>query len=136
MGLMRTRVGLILLGLLVAGSAAPRAQSSAGSPPPITAADIAQLDTTADTIASRVEVIKGTDPSRAVDLNRSLADLRDDVTYLRVKLRRDGAVTAAEFAEVRDRLEALGVRVGAPGPQPPPGGRAPSRVVTVPVGTQ
>jgi hypothetical protein len=83
-----------------------------------------------------------------------LDDLRDEVIYLKVKLRKDRSVTRAEYADVRDRIEDLrssarGVTrdsavpsappAAAPAPAPAP---APARTQTtaspneVPAGTE
>lgn len=76
----------------------------------VTAADIARLEATADEISGRQEELTKTDATLAGDVARTLTDLRDEVTYLRVKMRREGSVTREEYAALRDRLETLRVR--------------------------
>ena len=49
----------------------------------------------------------GTDPRGACRLQEELDELRDEVTYLKVKLRKEGRVNRAEYAEVRDRIQNL-----------------------------
>lgn len=110
---------------------------------PVTTADIARLESAAGEIDRQVTTLKRTDPTLAAEVGRALADLRDEVTFLRVKLRREGAVTRSEYSDVRDRLEtlrvkALGEKVYAqpvlpdsPGPM-----AGPQRALTVPVGTE
>ncbi len=104
---MRTlRHGIAALVLVcIAGAAAAAFQAQ------VTAADIDRLGATASEIEQQVKAVEGTDPTLAADATKSLADLRDEVTYLRVRLRRDGAVPRADYGDVRDRLETLRVRV-------------------------
>jgi hypothetical protein len=102
---------------------------------PVTESDLARLEATAAEIATRVTALEKTDATLAADVRRALAPLRDDVTYLKVKLRREGTVTRAEYGELRDKLETLRLRaqgtVSAQPAQPDPVGR----VYVVPVGT-
>jgi hypothetical protein len=77
---------------------------------PVGAADLSRLETTAAEIRSQVTTLKQTDATLSADVDRSLTDLTDEIAYLRVKLRREGAVTREEYASVRDRLETLLVR--------------------------
>jgi len=104
----------------------------------VTAADITRLESTADEIAGRLDALRATDATLATDVSRTLTDLRDEVTYLRVKMRREGAITRDEYASVRDRLETLRVRaegekVSAQPVLGPP--EAPS-LTSIPVGTE
>jgi len=131
---MRTlRYGLgVFLTLLIVASAAAQVA--------VTVADLDRLDRTAGDIEKQIRTIESTDPTLASSTGKSLADLRDEVTYLRVKLRRENAVTRAEYAEVRDRLETLRVRVQGPVPVTTPvvatetaGGE---RMYTLNVGTE
>lgn len=77
----------------------------------VTAADIDRLDAAASEIDRQVKGIERTDATLASEAGKSLKDLRDEVAYLRVKLRRDGAVSRTEYTDVRDRLETLRKRV-------------------------
>jgi hypothetical protein len=102
----------------------------------VTSADIANLETTAADLDKRIETLTKSDPALAGATAKTLADLRDDITYLRVKFRRDGSVTKTEYADVHDRLETLrarieGTRVTAQPVLPPAG-----PIVTVPVATE
>src|SRR4029453_18047565 len=47
------------------------------------------------------------DASRASQLQAQLDDLRDEVIYLKVKLRKEGTLQRSEYANVRDRLDDL-----------------------------
>lgn len=105
-----------------------------------TESDVNRLDVTATEIARLATTLKTNDPTRGADIEKQLASLREEIVYLRVKLRRDG-VTRAEYADVRDRLETLRVRAagdkvtGQPIVQDDPM-VAGTRVWTVPVGTE
>ena len=69
--------------------------------------------------------------------SRTLADINDDITYLKVKLRREGAVPREDYTSVRDRLETLRIRRDGPTRHRAAiAGRTVDRIVTVPVGTQ
>ena len=110
-----------------------------GTQPAVTLADITRLESTASDIERQATVLRRTDATLAVEVMRSLSDLRDDVTYLRVKLRRDGSVTRTEYNDVRDRLETL--RVKATGEKVTtqlvlPAGAGVGRAFTLPVGTE
>jgi len=56
---------------------------------------------------SDVQQLKGRDASRASQLQAQLDDLRDEVIYLKVKLRKEGSLQRSEYAGVRDRLDDL-----------------------------
>src|SRR5262249_53458024 len=67
------------------------------------------------------------DQPTADRLQPQLDDLRDDVIYLRVKLRREGAVSRADYNDVRSKIEGLraeargeATRAAKPAPPPPP----------------
>lgn len=74
---------------------------------PVTTADLTKLDATADDIAKRVDAFRATDPTLAGEIVKRLGDLRDDITYLKVKLRRGEPVSRDEYTALRDKLETL-----------------------------
>jgi len=104
---------------------------------PVSASDLAQLDASVTDVEALVAKLKVGDPTLGADLQRTLSDLKDEVAYLKVKLRREGKVTREEYTAVRDRLETLRIKAQGPkvGAQPVMEDR-PGRVITVPVGTQ
>lgn len=122
----------LLLGMALAVATSAFAQAA------VTAADITRLESTADEIAGRLDALRQGDATLAAEVFSSLADLRDEVTYLRVKMRREGSVTRDEYAAVRDRLETL--RVRAEGDkvtaQPVLGDPEPQSLTSIPVGTE
>jgi len=113
------------------------AGAPAAAQTPVSAPDLAQLEASVTEVEGLVAKLKAGDPTLATDLQRTLSDVKDEVAYLKVKLRREGKVTREEYNAVRDRLETL--RIKAQGPkvaaQPVMEDR-PGRIVTVPVGTQ
>ncbi|MEO7191200.1 MAG: hypothetical protein ABI051_09105 [Vicinamibacterales bacterium] len=104
----------------------------------VTAADITRLETTAADVSRQIAALKGTDPTLAGDLDRTLASLNDDITYLRVKLRREGSVSREDYLGVRDRLETLRTRAQGPNEKvsaQPVNGDGQTIGGTLPVGT-
>jgi len=104
----------------------------------VTAADLQQLDATADTIALRLPALQRSDRTLAAQVEKSLADLRDEITYLKVKLKKDNAVARPEYIDVRDRLETLRIKSQAQAAtvQAQPALDEPmEKIWTVPVGT-
>lgn len=121
--------------LLVMALSAPSALLAQA---PVTTADISRLDATAAEIQQQVESLRASDPTLATDVAASLTDLRDEVTYLRVKMRREGTVTRDEYASLRDRLETLRVRADGQkvAAQPLLGDPEPVSTTSLPVGTE
>jgi hypothetical protein len=76
----------------------------------VTSADIARLETSAGEVDDLARKLRSTDATLADDVMKTLGDLKDEITYLRVKMRREGSVTRAEYSSVRDKLEGLRVR--------------------------
>ena len=74
---------------------------------PVTSADLTKLETTADDIAKKADGLKTSDPTLSAGIAKKLADLRDDITYLKVKMRRGETVSRDEYALLRDKLETL-----------------------------
>jgi hypothetical protein len=117
---------------------------SAWAQAPVTATDLSRLDAAAGEVDRQIRALERTDATLASASSRTMTELRDEIAYLRVKLRRDGSVTRAEYSDVRDRIETLRVKT-----QPSTGsgmapGSAPARAVedvrermfTIPVGTE
>ncbi len=139
---MRTLRKIAIALVMLAGMAAA---APAWAQAPVTAADLDKLGTVVDNIAARVAVLKGTDAALAASVDQSLTTAREDLTYLKVKLRREGVVSRSDYQDLRDRLEALSLKaskdpagkVYAPqaSPEPElPAAMVPGRVV--PVGTE
>ncbi len=108
----RFRGALVVLVLL--GPALASAPTRATAQTVTTAADIQRLEDSANALDAAIGRLQEQDTRLASALAGSLASLRDDITYLKVKLRKEGSVTRVEFLAVQDRLEALERRAAAP----------------------
>ena len=71
----------------------------------ISATDIQRLQDQVYQAGSDVSRLRPTDSSLAARLETELDDLRDEVTYLKVKFRKEGTVNRAEYSDLRDRLQ-------------------------------
>jgi len=96
-----------LTALLVAGlaTAATAQQSST-----VTQADIQRLQDNVYQAGTDVTQLRSRDTLRASDLQMELDELREEVIYLKVKLRKERSLARAEYADVRDRIENLRTR--------------------------
>jgi TolA-binding protein len=132
-GMKTLRIVAVALVAMLAGVGTAWAQA------PATEADVNRLESSASEVAKLAVALKSTDPTRAADVEKQLATLREEIVYLRVKLRRDG-VTRAEYSEVRDRLETLRVRAAGDKvtaqPMVEDDPVTPGRIWTVAVGTE
>ncbi len=72
----------------------------------LTAADIQRLQDNVFDAAADVSRLRQRDARLSESLERELDDLRDEVIYLKVKLRKTGA-TRAEYSDLRDRIDQL-----------------------------
>jgi hypothetical protein len=100
---MRTFRNLVTLIVVFGLGAATLAQA-------VTEADLARLDATAAEIGQRVANLRASDSTLAAEVEKSLALLKEDVIYLRVRLRRERSVPRADFKDIEDRLETLRVK--------------------------
>ena len=73
----------------------------------ITSSDIQRLQDEAYQASSDLSRLRSTSPDLASRLQSQLDDLRDEVTYLKVKLRKEGTVQRSEYTDVRNRLQDL-----------------------------
>ena len=104
---------------------------------PVTAADLDRLRTSVADIERQAETLKASDAALSAEVMRELGDLAEEVTYLRVKLRRDGSVTRDEYASLRDKIDLLRIRsLGQKVTAGQPVADDPTDGVTVPVGTE
>ncbi len=77
----------------------------------MTTSDITRLQQNVDQIEADLLKLGQRDRAGARALETELADLEDEVAYLKVKLRREGRVPRADYMDVRDRIEDLRNRV-------------------------
>src|SRR5216117_2839500 len=103
------RIQRVALAAIVATAlAAPlAAQQQQQNYSQVTQADIQRLQDSVFQAGSDVQQLKGRDAARASQLQTQLDDLRDEVIYLKVKLRKEGSLQQTEYASVRDRLDDL-----------------------------
>jgi hypothetical protein len=116
----------------------------------VTQSDIRRLQDNVYLADRDVSQLRSRDASRADRLLTELDDLRDEVVYLKVKLRKEGTLARSEYADLRDRIEDLRSRARgettaaapAPAPAPRPSAPAPARpkvaegTVEIPVGVE
>jgi hypothetical protein len=94
--------------LLVTSLAAPVAAQQNSS---VTQSDIQRLQDNVYQAGNDLSQLRGRDSTRASQLQAELDDLRDEVIYLKVRLRKDPQGFARyEYTDVRDRIEDLRTR--------------------------
>ncbi|HET7619875.1 MAG TPA: hypothetical protein VFK20_15315 [Vicinamibacterales bacterium] len=71
----------------------------------VTSADIQRLQDQVYDASADIARLRDANASQATQLQQQLDDLRDEVTYLKVKLRKEGSVPYAEYTDVRDRIQ-------------------------------
>ena len=76
----------------------------------VTQVEIQRLQDNIFQASTDVSQLRSRDASRATQLQTELDDLRDEVIYLKVKLRKDRTLGRTEYADVRDRIEDLRTR--------------------------
>ena len=105
----------LLLGVLIAGLAAPVAAQQSST---VTQADIQRLQDNVYLADRDVSQARSRDAARATQLQTELDDLRDEVVYLKVKLRKERTLARSEYADVRDRIDDLRSRARGESPAP------------------
>jgi hypothetical protein len=94
----RVTVGVLFV---AAWTATAAAQAS------VTQSDIQRLQDNIYLAERDLSQLRGRDSARATQLTGQLDDLRDEVIYLKVKLRKERTLARPEYADVRDRIEDL-----------------------------
>ena len=109
---------VLVLCLGVSGAAA--AQSN------VTSADIQRLQDNIYDTSRDIAQARSRDQTLASQLQSELDDARDEVIYLKVKLRRNEPIARSEYSEVRDRIENIRSRArgDSTGGYTPPAGSA------------
>ena len=87
------------------------AQAGPAAAQDMTTGDVTRLEQTVDDINADLVKLRQRDRTGARSLQAELADLDEEVTYLKVKLRKERTVSRADYMDVRDRLENLRARV-------------------------
>jgi uncharacterized protein YceH (UPF0502 family) len=101
------RIQQLAMAALVTAALAAPAAAQQQSYSPVSPTDIQRLQDTVSQAAVDVQQLRSRDAARATQLQSQLDDLRDEVIYLKVKLRKDGTLARTEYATVRDRLDDL-----------------------------
>jgi hypothetical protein len=126
---------------ILAAAAVSASVVSLGAQGQLTAADIQRLQDAVYDAGADVSRLRERDPKRAESLQRELDELRDEVIYLKVKLRKESSVPRAEYSGVRDRIDRLrsdarGEPAHAMGSTRPPSSDVRLSATEVPVGTE
>ena len=88
----------ITAALLTVASVASAQQS-------VSSSDIQRLQDQVYQAGSEVNRLRSTDATLASRLEGELDDLRDEVVYLKVKMRKEGNVNRSEYADLRDKVQ-------------------------------
>ena len=108
-------VGIAAVLLLACGVGPVGAQGT------VSAADVQRLQDNVTEIAGSISTLRARDARLADSLQPRLDDLRDEVTYLKVKLRKEQTVSRSEYVDLLDRLDRLRAdtrgRPAAPAPE-------------------
>src|SRR5688500_2246981 len=95
-----TRILRVALAVLLTAGFASPAWAQA-----VTQADIQRLQDNTYLAERDITTLRSRDAGRATQLQTELDDLKDEVIYLKVKLRKERSLTRTEFGDVRDRIE-------------------------------
>jgi hypothetical protein len=118
------RLTIILVALLCLAAVDASAQTRQAAQS-VTQADIQRLQDSLYDVERSVAKLRDRDPDLARTLQGRLGDIRDEVTYLRLKFQKEGRVSSAEVADARDRLERVRSQaVGGTDPEARPRGTA------------
>jgi TolA-binding protein len=102
----------------------------------VTQADVQRLQDNVYLADRDISQLRSRDTTGANQLVTELDDLRDEVVYLKVKLRKEQTLSRSEYADVRDRIEDLRSRargdVASVPPAPSPSPSATSAATAAP----
>jgi len=103
------RPATVVLALAVASPAVAQSggYGSSQSGATVTSADIQRLQDQVYDTGNEVSRLRSRDQSLADRLSSQLDDLRDEVVYLKVKMRKEGSVTRSDYNDVRSRVESV-----------------------------
>src|SRR5512134_3464497 len=118
-----------LLGVILAGLAVPVGAQQSTT---VTQADIQRLQDNVYLADRDVSQARSRDAARATQLQSELDDLRDEVVYLKVKLRKERTLARSEYADVRDRIDDLRSRARGDSTSPAPASSSSTAVSPAP----
>src|SRR6185436_2041378 len=103
------RPATVVLALAIASPAVAQSggYGSSQSGASVTSADIQRLQDQVYDTGNEVSRLRSRDQSLADRLSSQLDDLRDEVVYLKVKMRKEGSVTRSDYNDVRSRVESV-----------------------------
>jgi hypothetical protein len=116
---------LVLALALAFGSATPAAAAQASTS--VTNSDIQRLQDSISDASRDISQARSRDAALASQLQAELDDVRDEATYLRVKLRRNEPIARVEYADLRDKIDNIRSRArgeSSGGYTPPAGSRS------------
>lgn len=108
----------------------------------MTTADVQRMEQTVDQLSADLAKVRSGDRAAARAWQGELNELDEEVTYLKVKLRKERTVSRAAYMDVRDRLEDLRGRINGNDAYTGAYGRGSGSVAnastpgTIPVGTE
>ena len=76
----------------------------------VNAGDIQRLQDQAYQAGSEISRLRSSDSNLASRLESELDDVRDEIVYLKVKMRKDGTINRSEYSDLRDRLQDIRAR--------------------------
>jgi len=77
---------------------------------PVTSADIERLESRVESTARSIGQLEGRDSTVVSQLRHELDNARDEVTYMKVKLRKKESIARQEYWLLRDRIEDIDAR--------------------------
>ncbi len=77
----------------------------------VTNSDIQRLQDAVYDVSGDISRLRSRDPRQADRMQGQLDDLRDEVVYLKVKLRKEGHVERTEYWDLRDRIDNVRAQV-------------------------
>ena len=104
------RPATVVLALAMASPALAQSGGGYGSSTSgasVTSADIQRLQDQVYDAGNEVSRLRSRDQSLADRLSSQLDDLRDEVVYLKVKMRKEGSVARSDYNDVRSRVESV-----------------------------
>lgn len=122
--------------IIIAAAVLLGAVTQAAAQAPLTQADIQRLQDAVYDAGADVSRLRDRDPRLAESLQRELDELREEVIYLKVKLRKEKSVPRAEYSSVRDRIDRVRSDARAEPARAAATSEAPISATEVPVGTE
>lgn len=103
----------MMAGVLVAALAAAGGSAQAAVQTGVSASDIQRLQDSVAALNGEFTQLQSRDAGAASSLEREVAELREEVIYLRVKLRKGLLSDRSEYEDLRDRIDDMRSRVTA-----------------------